>query len=101
MRRDANYADYTDKRGKIKASPSAFIRVFRIVRVFFLILAIAGMVSGQTGKYKRLILKDGAYELISEYSIQGDRVRYFSSERHQWEDLPYSMIDWAATESFA
>ena len=55
----------------------------------------------QTAKYKRLILKDASYELISEYSIQGDRVHYFSLERHQWEDLPYSMIDWAATDGYA
>jgi hypothetical protein len=82
------------------------------IRIFasFLMLAIAGTILAQTApqtegaqkaNYKRLILKDGSYELIGEYSIQGDRVHYFSSERHQWEDLPYSMIDWAATDSFA
>jgi hypothetical protein len=50
---------------------------------------------------KRLILKDGSYELISQYSIQGEHVRYFSAERNAWEELPYSMIDWAATEQYA
>jgi hypothetical protein len=51
--------------------------------------------------FKRLILNDGSYELISQYSIQDRRVRYFSTERNAWEELPYSIIDWAATEKYA
>jgi hypothetical protein len=52
-------------------------------------------------QFKRLILNDGSYELLSQYSMQGERVRYFSTERNAWEELPYSMIDWAATEKYA
>ena len=55
----------------------------------------------QQGRFKRLILKDGSYEQISQYTIQGDRVRYFSTERNSWEELPYSLIDWPATEKYA
>jgi hypothetical protein len=48
-----------------------------------------------------LILKDGSYEPINKYELKGKLVRYFSSERHEWEELPASLVDWAATEKYA
>ncbi len=55
----------------------------------------------QTVSVKRLILTDGSFERISQYAIQGDRVRYFSTERYVWEELPLALVDWQATEKYA
>ena len=73
------------------------MRLLKICCIVMLLLLPADAQS----RDKRLILKDGSYETITEYSIQGDRVRYFSSERNSWEELPSSMIDWEATDKYA
>jgi hypothetical protein len=46
---------------------------------------------------KKLVLKDGTYQLAREYQRNGDRVRYFSVERGEWEEIPAALIDWDAT----
>ncbi|GAC1701284.1 MAG: hypothetical protein NVS9B4_04310 [Candidatus Acidiferrum sp.] len=46
---------------------------------------------------KKLVLKDGTYHLVSSYEKNGERVRYFSVERSEWEELPASLVDWDAT----
>lgn len=44
------------------------------------------------------MLKDGTSQIVSAYQIEGDRVRYFSVERSEWEEMPSSLVDWPATK---
>ena len=48
-------------------------------------------------KGKKLILNDGTFQIAREYTVEGDRVRYWSVERSQWEEIPASLVNWDAT----
>jgi hypothetical protein len=47
----------------------------------------------------KLYLKDGGFHLVREYKVETDRVRYYSVERSQWEEMPLDLVDLKRTES--
>jgi hypothetical protein len=50
------------------------------------------------GANVRLFLKDGSYHLVSEYKVLADRVRFYSVERSDWEEIPLELIDLPKTK---
>jgi hypothetical protein len=47
----------------------------------------------------RLYMKDGEYQLVREYQVLSDRVRFYSVERSQWEEVPLDLVDLKRTQS--
>lgn len=47
----------------------------------------------------KLYLKDGSYQLVREYRVEADRVRFYSIERSQWEEIPLDLVDLKRTQT--
>jgi len=65
---------------------------------FAILIALAVTVFGAT---TRLYLKDGDYQIVREYQVLEDRVRYFSTERGDWEEIPLELVDLDRTKKDA
>jgi hypothetical protein len=79
------------------------MRKVRITLIASLLLGLVSMFPSASSAQqlaKRLILKDGSYQLATQWEVKGERVRYFSAERGEWEEVPKSMVDWAATDKY-
>ncbi len=49
----------------------------------------------------KLYLKAGGYQIVREYEVQQDRVRFYSVERSQWEEIPLELVDLKRTQAEA
>jgi hypothetical protein len=47
----------------------------------------------------KLYMNDGGVHVVREYKVEGDRVRYYSIERSEWEEAPLSLVDLKRTEN--
>jgi hypothetical protein len=77
-----------------RASGSPWLRALAV----FLCLALCSGYAQDLAK--RLILKDGSYQLATKWEVKGGRVRYYSAERDDWEEVPDALVDWDATAKY-
>lgn len=105
--------------GKYGQKDAKKIRLSRLSSVIFCLLAAFCIVSvvpaqnspspssstaqsgAETPRGQKLVLKDGSFQLVREYKIEGDKVSYYSLDTHQWEEMPAALIDWDATKKEA
>jgi len=66
------------------------------VRLLLLFFASAFLLFSGTIK---LYLKDGGYHVVREYHVEGDRVKFFATERGEWEEMPAELIDLQKTQA--
>jgi hypothetical protein len=62
------------------------------------LLIFAVLASSALAANLRLYLKDGDYQLVREYKVEGDRVRFMSADRGEWEEIPLELVDIKKTE---
>jgi len=74
-----------------------FRRVLLCGRWWVVLLLCVLAVPSPSWSAEKLCLKDGTYQLVSSYEVHGGRVRYYSVERSEWEELPAALVDFDAT----
>lgn len=68
------------------------------MRRFFLSFLIMALAAVAAQNY-RLYLKDGGHHVVREHKVEGDRIRYYSIERGDWEEIPTDLVDLKKTQS--
>ncbi|MGB7623003.1 MAG: hypothetical protein WBN92_11695 [Terriglobia bacterium] len=83
-------------KGVMKGRSLIFVGLFARV-----LLAAAGcLMIATTAAFpqQKLVFKDGTTEKVERYEVKGDRVRFKSYERNEWEEVPLNLVDLAATK---
>lgn len=87
--------------------------IFSVLVAFCIVSAVSAQnrsatptpAAGQSGaempRGQKLVLKDGSFQWVREYKVEGDKVSYYSLDTHQWEEMPAALIDWDATKKEA
>jgi hypothetical protein len=67
------------------------------IRAVFLFFAVSAL--SLTAANLKLYTTDGEYQLVREYKVEGDLVKFYSVDRGEWEEVPASIVDLKRTEA--
>ena len=65
------------------------------------ILAAVALAGPAAAANIKLYTTDGDYQMVREYSVTGDRVKFYSLDRNDWEEVPKDLVDLKKTEAEA
>jgi hypothetical protein len=65
-------------------------------KLSLLFFAVCFLASAENVK---LFMKDGSYQLVREYKVEGDRVSFYSLDREETEEVPLSLVDLDKTKA--
>jgi hypothetical protein len=63
-----------------------------------LLALVAAFVPAAQAQTIKLYLKDGSYQLVKTYQVQGDKIHYYNLDTSEWEEMPASLVDLDATK---
>src|SRR5579872_4413824 len=66
---------------------------------FAVVILSAGLCLPAAAAVLKLYLKDGTYQLAREYQVVEDRVKFYSTDRGEWEEIPLELVDLKKTEN--
>jgi hypothetical protein len=49
----------------------------------------------------KLFLKDGSQLLVKSYQVEGDKIRFYNLDTHEYEEMPVALVDFDATRRAA
>jgi hypothetical protein len=78
-------------------TPKLGLAIRLTLPILFLWLA-AGPAHAQQVK---LFLKDGSQLLVKSYQVQGDKIRFYNLDTHEYEEMPVALVDFDATKHAA
>jgi len=62
-------------------------------RLFIVLVLTAAAALTVFARNYKLYMKDGEYHVVREHKVEGDRVRFYSVERSEWEEIPVALAD--------
>jgi len=63
------------------------------------LLVVAAFAQPLAAANLKLYTTDGEFQVVREYHVEGDRVKFYSIDRSDWEEVPVSIVDLNRTEA--
>ncbi len=76
----------------------------KVAFTVWLLLPIVGIMlvpAPAAAQQVKLFLKDGSQLLVKSYQVQGDKIRFYNLDTHEYEEMPVALVDFDATKRAA